>query len=237
MIKKRIIAAACALTMGVGMVDTAAAGQMDTAFALMEKGQYREAAASFDDMQGYPEAARYAAYCQAMEAMELGLYDLAKLGFYALRGFLDSDALYIYTEALEAEQNEDYETETEKLAQIFYFRDSETRILSLPDKISARDYRRACDYETKGLLEAAYELFSGLGNYLDSPSRAASVKQDMLHKGDYDAADRAEINGDYETAWEGFSKLAGFNYKDSAARAAAALGKLQAERYNKADAA
>lgn len=238
-----LLAAFCITCCSVAAMGESSAQQYEKAMELLKENQYTEAGRSFAALGTYADSPRYTMYCNAIAAGEAGLYSVAVENLNSLNGFLDSNLLAIYYAGLSWEAAEDYEQAREVLAGITLYRDVAARLAGYPALINARDYRKADAYEKAGKLEDALSGFLALGSYADSADRAAAVREKIKARDEaaaeqaradaYAAADRAEQNGDYDTAYTGFVKLG--DYKDSAARAAVAAEKARADAYAAAD--
>lgn len=198
----------------------------------LKDNQYAEAAADFAALGAYEDAPRYAMYCAAIAAGESGQFATAVTNLGSLNGFLDSALLASYYTARYQEANEDYEGAAETLSAMTLFKDSAERLAGYPEKMNARDYRKAEEAENAGQLEEALAGFKALGDYQDSAARAAAV-QEKINARDYAAADKAEQEGKLETALEGFKALG--SYQDSPDRVTAVQEKINARGYAAAD--
>lgn len=217
------------------------------ALELMAQSKYSEAAEAFYALGGYENAPQLAMYCAAIAAAEEGNYPVAISNLDSLGSFKDSGLLITYYTARYYEDNLDYEKAAEVLESISLYRDSSARIASYPDKILARDYALAAGLESAGKLESALKAFKALIPYSDSADRAAAIQAKLdeqkaaeearlaeqkakeaeeqaardaaAREKTYNDAIKAENNGDYLAAYNGFSSLG--TYLDSAERAAA----------------
>lgn len=199
---------------------------------LLSDGSYAEAAAEFAELGEYQDASLLNMYCSSLESAKNGQFALALSGFQALGDFRDSKMQALYYAAIAYENLEQYEDAQELLLQIPFFKDSNSRILTYPEKINARDYAKADKAEQNNQLETALKGFTALGNYSDSKARAEAV-QEKICACDYAAAESAEEKGNLEKALEGFLALK--NYSDSAERAEAVREKIRARDYDAAD--
>ena len=75
----------------------------ESAEALLEQGNFEEAAAKFQDLGSFEEASLLQMYSRAALAAENGDYDSARRAFTALGSFRDSNEMLRYYEAREAE--------------------------------------------------------------------------------------------------------------------------------------
>ncbi|MBQ3669477.1 MAG: hypothetical protein II920_09680 [Clostridia bacterium] len=153
---KRYVIAALALMLACAMgfqAFTENAGDYERAMDLMQQGDYLGAAQTFQSLSGYMDSNRYAMYCYAVVYAERGEYEIAITNLRSLTGltgFLDSGQLSVYYDALKYESLEDYETAGSILENISLYKDSAARTASYPEKIHARDYRKADALEKDG---------------------------------------------------------------------------------------
>ncbi len=211
------------------------AEQYENAIGLLKENKYAEAGTAFAALGSYGDSPRYVMYCSSNVAGKAENYTIAVSNFTNLGDFLDSSLLAIYYSGLSWESAENYEKALEVLAGITLYRDVAERISIYPEKIQERDYKKADENEQAGNLEAALSGFKSLGDYKNSTDRAKAV-QSKLDERDaaaaekakadaFAAADEAEQNGDFATAYDGFVSLE--DYKNSKDRATAI--KQQAE--------
>ena len=214
------LVACCASAMAWGESN---ADLYENAIGLLKENKYTEAGKAFAALGGYSDSPRYTMYCSAIVAGEMGFYSTAVENLQSLDGFLDSKLLATYYAGLSWEAAEDYEKAAEVMSGITLYKDVSTRIASYPEKINARDYRKADADEQAGRLEAALSGFKALGNYQDSAARAEAV-QEKINARDYAAADQYEQSGKLEEALTSFKALG--SYRDSKDRAAAVQTKI-----------
>ena len=191
--------------------------------ALLQQGEYSNAATAFADIGDYSDSYQMAMYCSAIAAGESGLYSSAVTNLQSLGAFRDAALLATYYAGRSYEDAQQYETAQEMLAGMTFYRDVASRIASYPEKINARDYAAADAAEKSNRLEIALSGFNALGSYSDSATRAETVQQ-KIYARDYAAADSAEQSNELETALAGFKALG--SYSDSADRAAAVQVKI-----------
>ena len=219
-------ASAAALAWGESNADL-----YEKAMGLLKERDYAKASDAFAALGGYSDSARYTMYCNAIVAGDSGLFSVAVDNLKSLDGFLDSSLLATYYAGLSWESVEEYERALEIFSGITLYRDVSSRITDYPERISARDYRKADANEQAGKLEASLTGFKALGSYKDSSSRAESV-QDKIYERDYQKAAADELAENFEDALAGFKALG--SYKDSAARTEAVQAKIYEKDYQKA---
>ncbi len=227
-----IIVALCLLTTSAFAWGASKSDIYNDACNLLSDGSYAEAASKFAELGEYEDASLLSMYCSSLDSAKNGQYSLALSGFQALGDFRDSKMQAIYYAAIAYENLEKYEEAQELLLQVPFFKDSNSRILTYPEKINARDYAKADKAEQNNQLEIALKGFTALGNYSDSKSRAEAVQEKIFAR-DYAAAESAEEKGNLETALEGFLALK--DYSDSAERAENVREKIRARDYDAAD--
>ena len=230
---KRLIALALAMMMiassALAWGEKSGAELYGEAETLLKQGKYDEAAEAFSALGNYQDASQLAMYCAAMASGEAGEYAMAVNNLLSLGAFRDAALLARYYAALSYEAAEEFEEAAERFKGLELYRDAAARLKTYPEKILARDYAAADQAEQSGDLDAAYKGFAALGDYRDSAARAAALAEkikaqaaaeaEAKRAAAYDAADRAEREGDYATALKGFETLG--DYRDSITRAAA----------------
>ena len=199
------------------------ADQYEKAIGLLKESKFTEAGEAFLALGSYNDSPRYAMYCNAVVAGEAGFYSTAVENLQSLDGFLDSKLLATYYAGLSWEVTENFEKAADVMSSITLYKDVSSRIAGYPEKMNARDYRKADADEQAGNLESALSGFKALGNYSDSAARAEAV-QEKINARDYAAADQAEQDGKLEDALAGFKALR--SYQDSKDRAAAVQKKI-----------
>ena len=230
---KRLIALALAMMMiassALAWGEKSGAELYGEAETLLKQGKYDEAAEAFSALGNYQDASQLAMYCAAMASGEAGEYAMAVNNLLSLGAFRDAALLARYYAALSYEAAEEFEEAAERFKGLELYRDAAARLKTYPEKILARDYAAADQAEQSGDLDAAYKGFAALDDYRDSAARAAALAEkikaqaaaeaEAKRAAAYDAADRAEREGDYATALKGFETLG--DYRDSITRAAA----------------
>ena len=160
-----------------------------------------------------PERLQSNAYDRAVAQFEAGDYPQAQESFEALGDYRDSAVwaqtssdYVLYENAQSLYENGDYAAAKAMFESIIV-----TFIPNIPEWIHKCDYGIADDLYRSGDLDAAYDAFTTLGDFLDSPDRANQCK--------YDIADAYFSAGEFEDAYYAFKELS--NFMDSAARATA----------------
>lgn len=162
-------------------------------------------------------------YEKAMELLKENKYTEAGRSFAALGTYADSPRYTMYCNAIAAGEAGLYSVAVENLNSLSGFLDS--NLLAI--------YYAGLSWEAAEDYECASKVLSGITLYRDVATRMAgypalieardAAAAEQARADAYAAADRAEQNGDYAAAYEGFSNLG--DYRDSAARAAAVQDK------------
>ena len=214
---KRLIALALAMMMIVSSAlawgEKSGAELYGEAETLLKQGKYDEAAEAFSALGNYQDASQLAMYCAAMASGEAGEYAMAVNNLLSLGAFRDAALLARYYAALSYEAAEEFEEAAERFKGLELYRDAAARLKTYPEKILARDYAAADQAEREGDYETALKGFETLGDYRDSITRAAAVKQPV----DYAKALQDIQNGKFARAYAAFTALG--DYRDSAEKA------------------
>ncbi|MDO5435740.1 MAG: DUF6273 domain-containing protein, partial [Clostridia bacterium] len=180
---------------------------------LAEAGSWDEAAAAFEALGAYGDAAEKVSevtYEKAEELAEAGSWDEAAAIF---------ESLGDYGDAAEKVSEVTYD-KAEKLAEAGCWDEAAAIFESLGDygdaaeKVSEVTYDKAEALRASGDTVAAEEIFLNLGEYEDSADKAAQAKADGL----YAAGDLAGANDVYASLGEGYQTNAE-GYKDLYQRA------------------
>ena len=147
----------CLLTTGASALSwgMSKSDQYNDACDLLSDGSYAEAAEKFAELGEYQDASLLSMYCSSLDSAKNGLFSLALSGFQALGDFRDSKMQALYYAAIAYEYLEQYEDAQNLLVQIPFFKDGNSRILTYPEKINARDYAKADKAEKNNQLETA----------------------------------------------------------------------------------
>lgn len=178
----------------------------NAASELLSIGKYEEAAAAFDAMGNYSDAAELAVesrYRRALSLLESGSYDEAKALFEETAGYSDSAEQMLradYLKAVELGNNGELKSAAELFTALGGYLDS-------GEQASLMQYSYAASIENDDPGEAA-ELYESLGNYMDSAEKYLKCS--------YAHAEKLLANNDFDDAAEVFTALGG--YSDSASR-------------------
>lgn len=178
----------------------------NAASELLSSGKYEDAAAAFDAMGDYSDAAERAVesrYRRALSLLESGSYDEAKALFGETAGYSDSDEQMLradYLKAVELGERGDPKSAAELFNTLGGYLDSS-------EQASLMLYNYAASIEDGDPGEAA-ELYRSLGNYMDSAEKYLICS--------YSHADMLLDNNDFDGAAELFKALG--SYSDSAER-------------------
>jgi len=204
---KRMIAFSLTLAILLGCTCALADAQLyEQAKKELASGQLDEALQSFAMAGNYEDASQYMLYIRSIQIAEAGYYDLATESFRSLNGFYDSQLMAQYYTARQSEANEDYEQAAEYYRAIVAFKDSFDRLLSLPEKIKEREFKRA-----QALMEikAYQDALPILIKLEDHPGA-----QDALSECYYQLALVRKAEGLTQNAYDLLNKVP--NYKDAA---------------------
>ena len=209
------------------------------ALLLAESGEDEKAIAAFKALDGYSdsikqielaeERIRAKRYAEALALAESGEDEKAIAAFEALDGYGDSAKQielakerirakrYAEAENLEAEGRYEEAFAVFSDADMAAFRDSPDRAAMVAEKAAeqerARPYAEAAALFDAGNYEAALEIYTGLGDYKDSPEKSEDVREAVRAR-DYDAAVKALAGEDYTEALRLLETLG--DYRDSA---------------------
>jgi tetratricopeptide (TPR) repeat protein len=183
------------------------------------QGNFAAAEPYFEKSQDFMYGKQRYAYCAASVLQDAGTFDTAAAAFVALGDFEDSALRAAYCKARYAQSQEDYETALFAYEDAGSYADAADRMSSLQDQV----YKRAKQYKATGEYEKALNLFSLLGDYINSQS-LAKVCKDYYRNQQYSQAEADENSGDLQTAYNLFSSLSG--YRDAQARADAIASQL-----------
>ncbi len=192
-LKQRILPlllAGCMLLLplaGCGASGTAAR-DYQAAAAMLEQGQYDEAAAAFEALGSYEESSRLLMYSRAVIAARDGDYESAMKAFSVLNGFQDSARMLAYCRACQLESEGSWLEAAEAFLQVPDVLDAAQRADADRDRI----YDAASAALAEGEPEKAISLYSSLGSYRDAAElRTETVQQffqQRLQKKDYEGA-------------------------------------------------
>ena len=134
---------AVALTLGLCSCGLSKEEKYDKAVADVKTGKYDRAIEAFESLKGYEDSEKYIMYARCLKTGDSGDYDTAIKSLTSLGDFKEA-AMYIkYYTALAYEASESYEKAAAVYDEILLFKDVQTRVAALPDKILDRDLERA----------------------------------------------------------------------------------------------
>ena len=113
------------------------------AIADVKSGNYDAAIAAFETLNDYEDSGKYIMYARCLKTGDSGDYDTAIKSLTSMGDFKEA-AMYIkYYTALAYEADESYEKAAAVYDEILLFKDVQTRVAALPDKILDRDLAEA----------------------------------------------------------------------------------------------
>ena len=134
---------AVALTLGLCSCGLSKEEKYDKAVADVKTGKYDRAIEAFESLKGYEDSEKYIMYARCLKTGDSGDYDTAIKSLTSMGDFKEA-AMYIkYYTALAYEADESYEKAAAVYDEILLFKDVQTRVAALPDKILDRDLERA----------------------------------------------------------------------------------------------
>lgn len=134
---------AVALTLGLCSCGLSKEEKYDKAVADVKAGKYDQAIEAFESLKGYEDSEKYIMYARCLKTGESGDYDTAIKSLTSMGDFKEA-AMYIkYYTALAYEADESYEKAAAVYDEILLFKDVQTRVAALPDKILDRDLAEA----------------------------------------------------------------------------------------------
>ena len=218
----------------------------EKAIDLFSKGDYAEAAQTFEKLGDYAQAQTYAAYSQGLVFYDQGQYSAAEPYFAKARGFMYGEQRYQFCHAVALEENGSYAEAAKAFEALGDFenaslhyqycracaaeinKDYSTALFAFEAAIPLNDaedrlyglrgqiYNRAIACRESGDYESAIVLFTMLGDYLSSADQAVECK-DLYREAQYTQADALETQGGLQSAYDLFNSLTG--YRDAAQRA------------------
>ena len=134
---------AVALTLGLCSCGLSKEEKYDKAVADVKIGKYDRAIEAFESLKGYEDSEKYIMYERCLKTGDSGDYDTAIKSLTSMGDFKEA-AMYIkYYTALAYEADESYEKAAAVYDEILLFKDVQTRVAALPDKILDRDLAEA----------------------------------------------------------------------------------------------
>lgn len=183
--------------------------QYNGAVSHMEKGDYAEAIAVFEALDGYKDSAEQIKKCElgmldqrydnAILLMNEGKYDEAISAFQALDGYRDSKEQIKtcglekqYHTALDLMKNGEYQAAIYEFGQTRGYKDSEEQMENCRNAIQELKYLKALDDMENGENQKAAAAFQALGKYKDSAellvTTATKTAAEYAAEGDVDNA-------------------------------------------------
>jgi tetratricopeptide (TPR) repeat protein len=219
------------------------------AVKLYENGEYEEAIAAFEALNGYKDSEAQIENCKtAMQDREYdaavalyneGKYEEAYTAFALMDGYRDSAAQMEACKTAIKDQEYDaavalyeagkYEEAIAAFDALNGHRDSTEQIVRCETAIKDRKYNSAMDFFNNAQYEEAIDVLSELNDYKDSKTQIEACKT-AINEREYNAAVELYHAGKYEEAYTAFINLK--KYSDSA-ELAKESGKLLAEDYLK----
>ena len=134
---------AVALTLGLCSCGLSKEEKYDKAVADVKTGKYDRAIEAFESLKGYEDSEKYIMYARCLKTGDSGDYDTAIKSLTSLGDFKEAGMYIKYYTALAYEADESYEKSAAVYDEILLFKDVQTRVAALPDKILDRDLERA----------------------------------------------------------------------------------------------
>ena len=183
---------------------------------LLGAGQYADAAAAFDAVGDYEDAAKLAMYAKAAALGESGQYDAAIDAFNSFGDYKSSADMAAYYGARREQADGDYSSAIKRYNKIILFKDSAQRV----EECKQAMYEIADSYAEQGDLYTAWYAFDYIDTkYQYSDSRARADEYLGQLKQGYASAQALEQAGNYEEAIAAYEKLG--DYSDCQSRIAA----------------
>ena len=180
---------------------------------LLGAGQYAEAAAAFDAVGDYEDAAKLAMYAKAAALGESGQYDAAIDAFNSFGDYKSSADMAVYYRARKEQAKGNYGSAIKRYNKIILFKDSAQRV----EECKQAMYDIAASYAEQGDLYMAWYAFDFIASeYQYSDSRARANEYLGQLKQGYAAAQTLEQAGNYEEAIAAYEKLG--DYSDCKSR-------------------
>ena len=142
------------------------------AVADVKAGKYEEAIAAFETLNDYEDSGKYIMYARCLKAGDSGDYETAIKSLTSMGDFKEAGMYIKYYTALSYEASQKYEDARKVYEGILLFKDSQTRVAALPDKILDRDLAEANVTFGKGGWRSTSKLKDMLEKkYSDSDTR------------------------------------------------------------------
>ena len=176
------------------------------AIADVKSGNYDAAIAAFETLNDYEDSGKYIMYARCLKTGDSGDYDTAIKSLTSMGDFKEA-AMYIkYYTALVYEADESYEKAAAVYDEILLFKDVQTRVAALPDKILDRDLERAIFWF--GTEDHRY-----LSELEDLLRKKYSTSDTLMYEKVMAYASQWREQKNYEPAVEAYALLVGRGYR------------------------
>ena len=176
------------------------------AIADVKAGNYDAAIAAFETLNDYEDSGKYIMYARCLKTGDSGDYDTAIKSLTSMGDFKEA-AMYIkYYTALAYEADESYEKAAAVYDEILLFKDVQTRVAALPDKILDRDLERAIFWF--GTEDHRY-----LSELEDLLRKKYSTSDTLMYEKVMAYASQWREQKNYEPAVEAYALLVGRGYR------------------------
>ena len=176
------------------------------AIADVKSGNYDAAIAAFETLNDYEDSEKYIMYARCLKTGDSGDYDTAIKSLTSLGDFKEA-AMYIkYYTALAYEADESYEKAAAVYDEILLFKDVQTRVAALPDKILDRELERAIFWF--GTEDHRY-----LSELEDLLRKKYSTSDTLMYEKVMAYASQWREQKNYEPAVEAYALLVGRGYR------------------------
>ena len=176
------------------------------AIADVKSGNYDAAIAAFKTLNDYEDSEKYIMYARCLKTGDSGDYDTAIKSLTSLGDFKEA-AMYIkYYTALAYEADESYEKAAAVYDEILLFKDVQTRVAALPDKILDRDLESAIFWF--GTEDHRY-----LSDLEDLLRKKYSTSDTLMYEKVMAYASQWREQKNYEPAVEAYALLVGRGYR------------------------
>ena len=197
---------AVALTLGLCSCGLSKEEKYDKAVADVKTGKYDRAIEAFESLKGYEDSEKYIMYARCLKTGDSGDYDTAIKSLTSMGDFKEA-AMYIkYYTALAYEADESYEKAAAVYDEILLFKDVQTRVAALPDKILDRDLESAIFWF--GTEDHRY-----LSDLEDLLRKKYSTSDTLMYEKVMAYASQWREQKNYEPAVEAYALLVGRGYR------------------------
>ena len=197
---------AVALTLGLCSCGLSKEEKYDKAVADVKTGKYDRAIEAFESLKGYEDSEKYIMYARCLKTGDSGDYDTAIKSLTSMGDFKEA-AMYIkYYTALAYEADESYEKAAAVYDEILLFKDVQTRVAALPDRILDRELERAIFWF--GTEDHRY-----LSKLEDLLWKRYSTSDTLMYEKVMAYASQWREQKNYEPAVEAYALLVGRRYR------------------------